>query len=109
LVPYRDEIHKSSAASKSVTAATDGGIRSHALTERDRAKWRFWNGQFERGLICLVHLMARAGARSFEHIPPIGKLEYALSEMIRYLELNADSMPFMGIVTVPDNVSLPVL
>jgi hypothetical protein len=26
---------------KGVNAATDGGIRSHALTELDRAKWRF--------------------------------------------------------------------
>lgn len=76
--------------------ATDGGIRSHALTEFDRAKLRFWNGQFERGLICLVHLMAWAGARSFDHIPPLGKLQYALTEMIRYLELNADSMPNYG-------------
>jgi len=54
---------------KGVNAATDGGIRSHALTELDRAKWRFWHGQFERGLICLVHLMTWAGARSFDHIP----------------------------------------
>ena len=81
---------------KGVNAATDGGIRSHALTELDRAKWRFWNGQFERGLICLVHLMAWAGAQSFDHIPPLGKLEHALSDMIRYLELNADSMPNYG-------------
>jgi hypothetical protein len=40
--------------------------------------------------------MAWAGARSFDHMPPLGKLEYALSEIIRYLELNADSMPHYG-------------
>ncbi len=81
---------------KGANAVTDGGVRSHALAELDRAKWRFWHGQFERGLICLVHLRAWAGAGRFDDIPSLGKLEFALSEMIRYLELNADSMPNYG-------------
>jgi hypothetical protein len=81
---------------KGVNAATDGGIRSHAPAELDHAKWRFWNGQFERGLIGLVHLRTWAGAGCFENMPSLGKLEYALSEMIRYLKLNADSMPNYG-------------
>jgi hypothetical protein len=28
---------------KGVDALTDGGVRSHALAELERAKWRFWN------------------------------------------------------------------
>ena len=32
-------------------------------------------------------------ARSFEHMPALRKLEDALLDVIRYLELNADSMP----------------
>ena len=47
-------------------------------------------------MICLVHLRAWAGAGRFDDIPSLGKLEFALSEMIRYLELNADSMPNYG-------------
>jgi len=81
---------------KGVNAATDGGVRSHALTELDRAKWRFWNGHIERGLIGLVHLGQWARAECFEHIPSLKKLENALWDMIRYLELNADSMPNYG-------------
>ena len=81
---------------KGVNAATDGGVRSHALAELDRAKWRFWNGHIERGLIGLVHLGQWARAECFEHIPSLKKLENALWDMIRYLELNADSMPNYG-------------
>ena len=81
---------------KGANAVTVGGGRSYALAELDRAKWRFWHGQFERGIICLVHLRAWAGAGCFDDIPSLGKLECALSEMIRYLELNSDSMPNYG-------------
>ena len=34
---------------KGVNAATEGGVRSHPLTELNRAKWRFWNGRIEGG------------------------------------------------------------
>jgi hypothetical protein len=81
---------------KGVNAATDGGVRSHALTELDRAKWRLWNGHIEPGLIGLVHLGQWARAECFEHIPSLKKLENALWDMIRHLELNADSMPNYG-------------
>ena len=81
---------------KGVNALTDGGVRRHALDELDRAKWRFWHGQTERGLVGLVHLQQWAGARCFDHIPSLKKLDNALSEMVRYLELNADSMPNYG-------------
>jgi hypothetical protein len=81
---------------KGVDALADGGVRSHALAELERAKWRFWNGRRKRGLIGLVHLMQWARAQCFDHIPSLKKLEAALSDMIRYLELNADSMPNYG-------------
>ena len=58
----------------------------HALTELERAKWRFWNG-YKKGLIGLVHLRWWALAQCFEHIPTLKKLAHALSETIRYLEL----------------------
>ena len=81
---------------KGDNAFTDGGVRSHALAELERAKWRFWNGHIERGLIGLVHLRQWARAQCFDHIPTLKKLESALLDMIRYLELNADSMPNYG-------------
>ena len=68
----------------------------HALTELERAKWRFWNGYKKKGLIGLVHLRQWALAHCFDHIPTLKKLAHALSETIRYLELNADSMPNYG-------------
>jgi hypothetical protein len=80
---------------KGVNGVTDGGIRSHALAQLERAKWRFWNGYTERGLIDLVHLRQWASAQCFD-IPCLKRLGYALSDMIRYLELNADSMPDYG-------------
>ena len=64
---------------KGVDALTDGGVRSHALAELERAKWRFWNGRRKRGLIGLVHLMQWARAQCFDHIPSLKKLEAALS------------------------------
>ena len=81
---------------KGVNALTDGGVRRHALDELERAKWRFWNGHRIRGLIGLVHLQQWARAQCFNHIPSLKKLENALSDMVRYLELNADSMPNYG-------------
>jgi hypothetical protein len=81
---------------KGVNALTDGGARRHALDELERAKWRFWNSHRIRGLIGLVHLQQWARAQCFNHIPSLKKLENALSDMVRYLELNADSMPHYG-------------
>ena len=81
---------------KAVNGVTDGGVRSHALADLDRAKWRFWNGRRKQGLIGLVHLRQWARAQCFDHIPSLEKLEHALSDMIRYLESNADSMPNYG-------------
>jgi len=48
------------------------------------------------GLIGLVHFGQWARAECFEHIPSLKRLENALWNMIRYLELNADSMPNYG-------------
>ena len=81
---------------KGVNGLTDGGVRRHALDELECAKWRFWNGHRIRGLIGLVHLQHWARARCFNHIPILKKLANALSDMVRYLELNADSMPNYG-------------
>jgi hypothetical protein len=74
----------------------DGGVRSHALAEIDRAKWRLWNGFTHRGIVGLVRLGHWAQARCFEHLPSLNKLALRLLETIRYLELNADSMPDYG-------------
>ena len=78
------------------SAADDGGKRSHALAEIDRAKWRLWNGLTERGIMGLMHLGQWAQAECFEQIPSWNKLARVLSDTIRYLELNADSMPDYG-------------
>jgi hypothetical protein len=81
---------------KGVNATVDGAVRSHALAEIDRAKWRLWNGHTERGIVGLIHLGQWAQATCFEHIPSLNKLAHKLLETIRYLELNADSMPDYG-------------
>ena len=81
---------------KGVNGLTDGAIRKHALEELERGKWRFWHGYTERGIIGLVRLRQWAGAKCFEHIPALAKLEHALCDMIRYMELNADSLPNYG-------------
>jgi len=81
---------------KGIKGLTDGSIRSYALDQLERAKWRFWNGQVVRGLIGLVRLGQWARARCFEHIPSLAKLGNALLDTIRYLELNADSLPDYG-------------
>jgi hypothetical protein len=81
---------------KGINAVVDGGTRSHALAEIDRAKWRLWNGLAERGIVGLVHLGQWAQAPCFDHIPALNKLAHTLLETIRYLELNADSEPDYG-------------
>jgi hypothetical protein len=81
---------------KGASSLTDGGVRKHALTELEHAKWRFWNGSRKKGLIGLVHLRHWALAHCFDHIPALKKLGHALSETTRYLELHADSMPNYG-------------
>jgi len=78
---------------KGIFAIVDGGVRSHALAELDRAKWRLWNGRTKRAIVGLVHLEHWAQAKRFEHIPSLKKLASKLLDTIRYLELNADSMP----------------
>lgn len=88
-VPRRHE-------TKGINGLTEGAIRGHALDRVERAKWRFWNGQVRRGLIGLVHLRKWAQARCFEHIPSMTKLGSGLLDTIRYLEMNADSMPDYG-------------
>ena len=59
---------------KGASILTDGGVRMHALTELERAKWRFWNGYKKKGLIGLVHLRHWALAHCFDHIPALKKL-----------------------------------
>jgi len=81
---------------KGIDPFADGGKRSHALAEIDRAKWRLWNGLTRRGIVGLAHLGHWAQARCFEHIPSLKQLVLRLLETIRYLELNADSMPDYG-------------
>jgi hypothetical protein len=81
---------------KGINAIADGGVRGHALAEIDRAKWRLWNGLTERGIVGLIHLGQWAEASCFNHIPSLKKLAHTLLETIRYLELNADSMPDYG-------------
>src|ERR1035437_10530003 len=78
---------------KGINACADGGVRVHALAEIEHAKWRLWNGLTDRGIVGLIHLGQWAQARCFEHIPSLKKLALMLPETIRYLELNADSMP----------------
>jgi hypothetical protein len=81
---------------KGINAFADGGVRVHALAEIEHAKWRLWNGLTDRGIVGLIHLGQWAQARCFEHIPSLKKLALMLLETIRYLELNADSMPDYG-------------
>jgi hypothetical protein len=81
---------------KGINAVVDGGTRSHVLAEIDRAEWRLWNGLTERGIVGLVHLGQWAQSPCFDHTPSLKKLAHTLLETIRYLELNADSMPDYG-------------
>jgi hypothetical protein len=96
LVPRQHEIQNLKQLAKGINGVSDGTIRGHALTELERAKWRFGNVQTARGLIGLVHLGQWARAQCFEHIPALGKLGRMLLDTIRYLEFNADSMPNYG-------------
>jgi hypothetical protein len=64
------------------------------VDQLERAKWRFWHGQGASELIRLVHLSQ--WARCFKHIRVLAKLGHPLLDMIRYLELNADSLPNYG-------------
>jgi hypothetical protein len=75
---------------------TDGALREYALAEIERAKWRFWNGYVEPGIIGLVHLAHWAAAQCFDHLPSLKKLSKSLLDVIRYLESNSDSMPNYG-------------
>jgi len=81
---------------RGIDAIADGGVRGHALAEIDRAKWRLWNGFTERDIVGLTHLGQWAQVSRFEHIPSLKKLAHTLFDMIRYLQLNADSMPDYG-------------
>jgi hypothetical protein len=40
---------------KGINGLTDGVLRDHALAQIEGAKWRFWNGYTERGIIGLVY------------------------------------------------------
>jgi hypothetical protein len=79
--------------STSVTVLPDGALGEYALAEIERAKWRFWNGYAERGIIGLVYLAHWTAAQRFDHLPSLKKLSKSLLDVIRYLESNSDSMP----------------
>jgi hypothetical protein len=81
---------------KGINGLTDGALREHALAEIERAKWRFWNGYAERGIIGLVHLAHWTAARCFDHLTSLKKLSKSLLDVIRYLESNSDSIPDYG-------------
>ena len=81
---------------KGIDGLTDGALREYALAEIERAKWRFWNGYVEPGIIGLVHLAHWAAAQCFDHLPSLKKLSKSLLDVIRYLESNSDSMPNYG-------------
>src|ERR1700677_1342397 len=81
---------------KGISGLSEGALRNHALSEIERAKWRFWNGYPEPGSIGLVHLAHWAAAQCFDHLPPLKKLSKSLLDVLRYLESNSDSMPDYG-------------
>jgi hypothetical protein len=81
---------------KGINGLTEGALREHALAEIELAKWRFWNGYVERGIIGLGHLAHWAGTPCFDHLPFVKKLSKSLPDVIRYLESNSDSMPDYG-------------
>ena len=81
---------------KGINGLTEGALRDHALAEIERAKWRFWNGYAERGIIGLVHLAHWADAQCFDRLPSLKKLSKSLLDVMRYLESNSDSMPDYG-------------
>jgi len=71
--------------------------QQHGLDELKRAKWALWNGKTIRGPIRLVHLSQWAHASSLQGTKPIAKLASALPDLVRYVELNRDSMPNYGL------------
>jgi hypothetical protein len=81
---------------KGINGLMGGALRDRALAEIERAKWRFWNGYPERGIVGLVHLAHWAGAQCFDQLPSMKKLSKWLLDVIRYLESNSDSMPGYG-------------
>jgi hypothetical protein len=81
---------------KGINGIANGEARAHALAEIDRAKWRLWNGHSGRGIATLIYLERWAQATCFDDTPSLKKLASKLLETIRYLELNADSMPDYG-------------
>jgi hypothetical protein len=81
---------------KGINGIANGEARAHALAEIDRAKWRLWNGHSGRGIAALIYLERWAQATCFDDTPSLKKLASKLLETIRYLELNADSMPDYG-------------
>src|SRR3982750_2188641 len=81
---------------KGINDLREGAIRSHALAQLERVKWRFWHGRTQRGLIGLIRLRQWAHAKCLEHSSTMGKLGNALLDTIRYLEANADSLPNYG-------------
>jgi hypothetical protein len=48
---------------KGISGLSEGTLRKHVLSEIERAKWRFWNGYPERGIIGLVRLAHWAAAQ----------------------------------------------
>lgn len=81
---------------KGISDLNDGGRRAHALAEIERAKWRFWNGYTERGILRLGYLGQWALTESFEHVPSMRRLGMALDNLTLYLESHADSIPDYG-------------
>jgi hypothetical protein len=81
---------------KGIDGFTDGAVRNHALSEIERAKWRFWNGYAQRGVIGLVHLAHWAASPCFEYLSSLKKLSKSLFDVIRYLKSNTDSIPDYG-------------
>jgi hypothetical protein len=81
---------------KGINAVVDGGVRGHALAEIDRGKWRLWNGHTELEIEALMQLERWTQASRVVPIPSLKKLGHMLLETIRYLKLNAGSMPDYG-------------
>jgi hypothetical protein len=81
---------------KGINETTDAAVRDHALSQLERAKWRFWNGYTQRGIAALVDLEYWSRVQCFEHILPLKKVADALLKLIRYLESKADSKPDYG-------------
>ena len=81
---------------KGINGLMDGAIRGHALAELRESEMAVLDGYTKKEIIGLAHLGQWARARSFDRIPSMKKLSHALLDVIRYLELSADSMPDYG-------------